>query len=312
MARCLSISKEDALEYIRRVEAGEPKKATAKAMGFNYDTMRHACRRHGLEFPKRVLAVERIVEFEEQILAGTISQHQIAEKLGITQCRVSNLYKELGYSAISRGCRPGQNVTTQEERDRISKEVIAHIEEHGGYVNQALKTLGYPQHYRWFVNQYAKEIGFDYKNWRFAHRRYGYWVTLPGHAQPVQACDYLLKARCTKCGSVHEVRLINLKTGASTMCWDCSLISREFQSVECVETGKQYRSIMACAKALGIGYQTFRLKLSRQGEYVHEGKTYVVIVKVYSKDISRKEAQGPTEVDPADQQPLVEADCSAP
>ena len=298
------------MKYLRRIEEGEPRKATAKAMGFNYDTMRSACAHYGLEYPKRLLAIERIVEFEEQILAGTISQHQIAQKLGISQCRVSSLYKELGYSSISRGGRPGQNVTSEEDRERISKEVIAYVEKEGGYVNHALQALGYPNHYRWFVNQYAREIGFDHKYWRFAHRRYGYWVTLPGHAEPVQACDYLLKARCTKCGSVHEVRLINLKTGASTMCWDCSLKSREFQSVECVETGQRYRSVMACAKALKIGYQSFRIKLSRQGQYVHEGRTYVIISKVSTREINRRATQDQTEVGPADQQSLTEADCS--
>ena len=60
---------------------------------------------------------------------------------------------------------------------------------------------------------------------------------------------------------------------------------------------------MACAKALGIGYQSFRLKLSQKGEYIHEGRTYVTIGKVYSREISYTATQGPTEVDPADQQP---------
>ena len=311
MARCLSISKEDALEYIRRVKAGEPKKATAKSMGYSYDSMRRACSRHGLEFPNRILAVERLVEFEEQILAGTISQRQIAKKLGITQCRVSNLYRQLGYSAIPRGSRPGQKVTTEEERKRISKKVIAYVKEHGGYINHALRDLGYPKHYRWFVNRYAQEIGFDYKNWRFAHRRYGYWLTLPGHAEHVPPADYLLKARCTKCGTVHEVRMVNLRTGASTMCFDCSTKNREFQSVECVETGKQYRSVMDCAKSLGIGYQSFRCKLSKDGEYLHDDKTYILISKVSTSEINRTEAGDHSEVGPADQQPEVLTGCSS-
>jgi hypothetical protein len=129
---------------------------------------------------------------------------------------------------------------------------------------------------------YARRNGFNYRHWRFAHRKYGHWITLPGVPENVGKSDYRLDALCTKCGTVHSVTLINLRTGMSTMCLDCSRKNRTFRSIKCVTDGQMFSSVKALADFLETPsrYLTIRQKLFQDGVFEYEGKTYEFIDRV--------------------------------
>ena len=90
--------------------------------------------------------------------------------------------------------------------------------------------------------------------------------------------DYRVKAECTRCGSVHTVQMVNLRTGASTQCRDCADRDRQEVScckpVVCVETKEKLRSVRTLAKKVGVSYSKLLTQLKRDGQYVHDGLTY--------------------------------------
>ena len=127
---------------------------------------------------------------------------------------------------------------------------------------------------------YAKSVGFDFEHWRFAHRKFGHWITLPGKANRIYTMDYRLNALCTKCNTVHSVTLVNLRTGNSTQCRECAYIEsvgRGHLKVECIESGDKFSSIMSASEEIDANYQKMRKVLAADGSFVHGGLTYQLV-----------------------------------
>ena len=262
-------------EFIQLTSQGMRRKDAAKQLGLIVPSLRSACKRLNIPWPGRTLLKDQLKEFEPEILAGTISQSQLARKLGCSQTRICGLFKELGYPSLPSGATI--DTEAQEKRDAKCEAVLQYIEENGGYIKQALRELGFPESLRLHVAKYAKEIGFDLEAYRFAHRRYGYWLTLPGKARRYSTSDYHLAAVCTKCGTVHTVQLVNLSTGASTQCRACSYEARTDHAKSrpcfCVETGERLSSIRQLSTKSKVPYSTVVNHLNNGG-FQFEGLTY--------------------------------------
>ena len=277
MSRQPLITEEVFTEFAVLVVGGMQRKKAAQQVGHDVKALRNACKRLGLTWPGRTLLTEQIKEFEPEILAGTISQHQIATELDCSQAHVSILYKKLGYPALPSG-NPGLSKVTERERTENCEKVIEHIETHGGYLKTAVRELGFPDSFRLHVAAYAKTIGFDFELYRFAHRNYGFWRTLPGKAKRVYTCDYLLPAVCTKCGTTHDVSLINMRTGASTQCMSCAAEQRKGSAFNrkcvCDETGQVFPSIRKLSQRLDLPTSSLNSLFLRDGCALHNGLTY--------------------------------------
>ena len=280
MSRAVVITEDVFTEFAVLVAGGMQRKKAAQQVGHSVKSLRNACKRLGLPWPARTLLTEQIKEFEPQILAGTISQHQIAEELDCSQAHISLLYKKLGYPARPIG-DSGPSAATKAERIRNCERVLERLESAGGYLKPAVLALGLPESFRHHVVEYAKTIDFDFEDYRFAHRQYGHWVTLVGKAKPIHKCDYLVKARCTKCGSVHDVNLVNMKMGASTQCIDCSRAERKGRAggkkIKCDETGELLSSIRKLSLRTGVPHSSISYRLTNGGFFQHEGMTYRLV-----------------------------------
>lgn len=276
MANTPRIAEVTVQKFIQLVEQGMQRKAAAREVGVGIASLRAACKRLNIPWPGRTLLKDRLKEYEPQILAGTISQHQLARELGCTAPRISKLFQELGYPALPSGRSPA-DAETQSIRDDLCEQVIDFIESKGGSIKNAVRALNLPDAFRFHVSAYARKVGFDLEAYRFAHRRYGYWLTLPGKAVPYTTSDYHLQAECTKCGTVHTVQLINLKTGASTQCRACASAARKgkpcSKQCRCVETGEIIPSIRKLSIRTEIPYSTVETKLINNN-FQHDGLTY--------------------------------------
>ena len=104
---------------------------------------------------------------------------------------MSILYAKLGYPSLTTGC-PGPDEDNKLRRIKDCEKVLDYLETHGGYVKAALLELGFPESFRLHVSAYAKTIGFDIETYRFAHRNYGHWRTLPSKAKPMHTSNYVV------------------------------------------------------------------------------------------------------------------------
>ena len=281
MSDCrIKISEADVLKFVELVNSGMQRKAAAQEVGINIKSIKFACKRLVIQWPGRTLLSEQLQQYEPQILAGTISQHQLAKELSCSQPRLSALFKELGYPAIPVG-NPGPSATTKAERIRNCERFLERLEAAGGYLKPTVLELGLPESFRHHVAEYAKSIDFDFEEYRFAHRQYGHWITLVGKAKSIHKCDYLVKARCTKCGSVHDVSLVNMKMGASTQCIDCSRAERKGRAggkkIKCDETGELLSSIRKLSLRTGVPHSSISYRLTNGGFFQHEGLTYRLV-----------------------------------
>ena len=256
------------------------RKDAASEVGADIASLRAACKRLNIPLPKRTLLKDQLKEYEPQILSGAVSQHQLAKELGCSAPRISKLYHELGYPSLPSGRLPA-DAETQSKRDAQCEQVIDFIESKGGSIKNAVRAFGLPDAFRLHVSEYGRKVGFNFQDFRFAHRRYGHWLTLPGKAQPYTTMDYRLQAECTKCGTVHTVQLVNLKTGASTQCRDCAFAARKgkpcSKQCRCIETGEIIPSIRKLSKRTGVPYSTVEARLNNGG-FQFEGLTYKLSV----------------------------------
>ena len=278
MARAASITETQIHSFIKLCNQGMKRSVAAKEIGSAVPTLRSACKRLGSSWPGRTLLKDQLKKFEPEIFGGTISQHQLAKELGCTQPRLSTLFKELSYPTLPKGRTPLDS-EAQSKRNDLCEQAIEFIEKNGGSINNAVRKLELPESFRLFVAAYGKKIGFDFEFYRFAHRRYGHWLTLPGKAIPYSTMDYRLQAECTKCGSVHTVQLVNLKSGASTQCRACAFADRKGEprskQCRCLDTGEIISSIRKLSIRTGVPYSTVVSHLN-SGGFQHEGLTYVL------------------------------------
>ncbi len=92
----------------------------------------------------------------------------------------------------------------------------------------------------------------------------------------------VLQAECTKCGTVHTIQIVNLRSGASTHCRACADKERSNWSscctpIYCVETLEKTRSVRTLAKQLGVSYFCLLRLLKKDGQYAHDVLTYKLV-----------------------------------
>ena len=271
-----SITAEDIKPYIPQLQSRELTRAQlAEQLGVCLPTLRRELKSIDIEVPTKRHKLplhERLLDLFTEEELQTLSQYEIAKRLNVTQ---PNVAKAMGKLGIKR-----KVVYTSDERDALSELVVNHIIEHGGFVASTIKKLGIKTHKN-AVYDYCKEHDIDLMPYRFAHRRYGYWLTLPGVPERVHTCDYKVKSLCTKCGTIHYPQLVNLKTGASTQCFDCASQERGSSngglSVQCINTNETFGSVRSLAKAIGASYQKMMVGLKRDGLFEHLGLTYQLV-----------------------------------
>ena len=273
--RAIKITHDDIQPYLSRIENGQMTLSQlAKEIGVSITTLRKNLVRLGISTPlmrNKGLLAERIFDkFSRQELMST-PQSKIAREMNCTQASICRVLKELGIV---------RRHFVEEDREAKCAQVVDHIMENGGYVKPTLKKLGL-RLWHGHVYDYCKERNIDLKPYRFAYRRYGHWLTLPGIAEPCYVQDYRLKAKCTKCGSIHKVQLTNLAAGLSTQCGDCAAEERRqlgtFRAVICLETNEKIRSIRSLAKRLGVNYQVLLSKLKKVGHFKYDELTYQLV-----------------------------------
>jgi hypothetical protein len=263
----------DILPFIPRLKNRELTRAElAKELGVCLPTLRRELKNIDLEVPhkrNRVPLRKRLVEIYTQEELETYSQYKMAKDLNVTQPHIARALKTLG---IKRSV-----VYDNSERDALCEQVVDYILENGGYVVPTIRKLGLKL-YKNAVYDYCKERQIDLEPYRFAYRRYGYWLTLPGIPERRYAADYRVKAECTRCGSIHQVSIINLRTGASTQCRACSNEDKRDRScckaVVCLETKEKIRSVRELSKRLDISYSSLSTVLKRDGCFTRDGLTY--------------------------------------
>ena len=268
-----TITADDILPYIPRLESRELTRAQlAEELGVCLPTLRRELKKLDIAVPSKRHAKplrDRLLELYTEEQLQTLSQYQIAEDLNLTQPNVAKAMKQLG---IKR-----KTVYDNSERDALCEQVVDHIMENGGYVESTIRELGI-NIYKNAVYDYCRERGIDLRLYRFAHRRYGHWLTLPCIAERCYTMDYKVEAECTKCGSVHTVQIVNLRTGSSTQCRDCANKERTDTScckpVVCSETKEKIRSVRTLAERIGVSYIRLLTALKKDGQFVHNGLTY--------------------------------------
>ena len=275
-----SISKETIEEFLRLVEGGLRRRDAAHKVGFVLRHLRDAAEEYGISSPVFLPTAEAIKHFEADILERRITQYELAQKLGIAQPNLTKLYRKNGYPSIEVGRR--SNLPTELEMERQAQQVVEHLVNNGGYIKPTIRELGFTVD-RARVKKYAQSIGINLTEYRFAHRKYGHWVTLPGLAERAGKSSYKVKAKCTLCGEIFTVSLANMKSGRSNCCHVCAHARRNDFSVECAETGDKYSSIMSCCSQIGLSnsdYQRTRIVLLKDGIFKHGGLSYRLISKV--------------------------------
>lgn len=266
------MTKKEVEKFIALVNGGSNYRAAAKEFGVHIDTVKRHVALHGYEMPRRLEVPDRVKAFEDQILCGSISQHQVAKKLGVSQCAVSNAYRELGYTAFPSGGR--RNALKQS----LAQEVVEYIQTHGGYIQPALEKLGLNVS-RFTVTDYAKRNGINLKLYQFAYLEFGLWQTQPGPWKKCYTADYRVPTLCRGCGEIYQRQMVNLRSGYSKGCRSCVSKTRGKFNVVCKETNEKFRSIRAWIKSLGRlkEYQAIRHHLQRDGFYINSGTRYELI-----------------------------------
>ena len=150
-----AISRAVVENFIDLIESGMQRKNATEVLGVSIDRIKSAAIRHGIAIPKRIPAIDRIRKFEPQILTGEITQREIARQTGLSQCRVSKIYKAQGWSALPIGGQGRPPVLSLEVRAAQAETLISHLKEHGGYVAPSIKELGL-QISRHFFYKYCK------------------------------------------------------------------------------------------------------------------------------------------------------------
>jgi len=270
------LSVEDVQPYIERLKNRELTRCQlAEELNVSMPVLVRELKKLPIEVPTkrhRLPLHERLLKLYSKEELETLSQYEIARQLNVTQPGVAKALKTLGFERTIKRFRHIK------DRDARCEQVVNHIIENGGYVESAIRELDI-NIYKNAVYEYCKENNIDLRLYHFAHRRYGHWLTLPCIAERCYTMDYRLQAECTKCGTVHTVQIVNLRSGASTQCRECADKERMTRTsccspVYCVETKKKTRSVRTLAKQLGVSYYGMLRNLKQNGQYAHDGLTY--------------------------------------
>ena len=148
------------------------------------------------------------------------------------------------------------------------KKIQTYIEAKGGSISEAIRALDLNIHSKTF-RTYAKRVGFEYKRYRHAYKRYGHWMLLPCTAERFSTADFIHQALCTKCSRVFDVSINNLRAAASNCCIECSSKTEKKRlQVKCEQTGEIYGSLRSLCRKLGLlgQYKRIRLRLMKNGK----------------------------------------------
>lgn len=249
----------------------------AAVFGVSAETIRSRCLELGIRKPRRRNKDPLHVRLQEKFTTEqlkALSQYDIAKMMDCSQPYVNTALKQLGIkSNYHERCKE----KTRQEIERV----IDYIQNNSANVKSAIRKLGLKID-RGKVYRYCKEHNIDLSIYILAHRRYGDWLTLPGHAEKYQKSDYKLDAMCQCCGEIYKVQLVNLVQVATARCCSCSKgnLGGNIQ-VRREKTGQVFRSISSWANDIeGHGnYKTLRLKISKTVSCCIDGKTYSLIEK---------------------------------
>jgi hypothetical protein len=251
--------------------------AVAAVFGVSTDTMRARCLELGIRKPRRRNKDRLHVRLQEKFTTEqlkALSQYDIAKIMDCAQPYVNKALKQLGIKS-------NYHEHCKEKTQQEIEQVIDCIQNNGGRVKSTIRKLGLKLD-RGKVYRYCKEHNIDLSIYIFAHRRYGDWLTLPGHAEKCQKSDYKLDAMCQCCCEIYKVQLVNLVHGSTTRCCSCSKrnLGGNIQ-VRCEEKGQIFRSISSWSDGIeGHGnYKTLRLKIAKTGSCCIDCKTYSLIEK---------------------------------
>lgn len=272
------ITKEEVHEFFKLTEKGMSQAKASESLGYGKESMRKAAQRLNIPWKKslyrRNQIKDAILARRQEIIESSEKQRYWAEEFKTTQAYISAVFKKLGITKASRKHHQGNYGGNKVD---IARKVIGYIAENGGNVLNALKVLNLhtsqPQH----IRDFAKAVGFNLKEYVYAWRTYGDWITIPGpikHLNPYQNVE--VPAVCTRCGNIKALNLTNAKTGRTHSCAACAAgHGRKFKVVN-TETGEEYRSIMAFANAHGLSgrYQTARVSLITNGSYIFKDVEY--------------------------------------
>lgn len=115
--------------------------------------------------------------------------------------------------------------------------------------------IGVKRHVLAFRQWMSEQIG----------QKYGSWLVLaiePITPTSTSKARCRVKARCTKCDTIHTVIYSNLSSGCSTMCVECGRKSLQHRCkpVQDNMTGNIYSSIQEASKVLGLTYNQARYR----------------------------------------------------
>ena len=220
-----------------------------------------------MEFDNNKMTLFQIMkENIESYIAQGLTQTEIAKLNNVSQSSVSRVLEKMGKAG------------NKNEKHKKLREVIAYIEKHGGTIQNALSTINSDLSPA-AVRKYAKQISFNYKDYRYAYRRYGKWLLLPGNKSKYVS-DFSVDALCTGCNTVHSVSLCNLRSGKSKSCHECGKKVKNNYQVRRLEDGKLYRSIRSWAKDIKSikQYSNLRTKIQKNqrlkvGEFTYSLET---------------------------------------
>jgi len=272
------IQEKDIEEFLEKVEGGMTQRQAAKAVGFSLAGIRLAVKRREYVIPRDLL-IDRVALRIEEIRESDKSQAWWAREFGVSQPAFHKAFKKLRQTINGRFYRkkPGPH-TNHEKRISEYREIIAYVQQNGGYVPEAIKALGLKTN-KHYVRVFARQIGVVLNEWQFAWKEYGLWLTLPGPWKRLLPANYSVPAVCRGCGEYHNLNLCNAKSGKTHGCQKCSWVARDFSKVTNNTTGETYSSVMSWVKSIDKlkQYQKLRLEIKEKGFVQLDGITYSVI-----------------------------------
>ncbi|EHA63723.1 hypothetical protein [Synechococcus sp. WH 8016] len=256
---------------------GMTRAEAAAKVGFSLAGIRVALKRAKRALPRNRL-IDKVEARKQEIQDSGKSQKFWAGEFGVSQPAIFKVFAKLRISKYGRNRNlPGPSIDHQ-KRIKEYRQILEHIQKHGGYVPHAIKALGLktpPQP----VREFARAIGFNLSHYQFAWKQYGLWLTLPGPWKKLPPTNYSVPAICQGCSTTVNLNLCNAKSGKTKGCKFCSCKAKEFFKVENKTTGEIHPSIMSWAREVGVypQYQKYRLLLQQNESVIINDNIYKII-----------------------------------
>ncbi|MDC0261221.1 hypothetical protein OAK65_03790 [Synechococcus sp. AH-551-N17] len=215
----------------------------------------------GIPYPRACTKTQRfiIANYQELYDEGYTLQ-QIADELNISSVTLRYNCKTLGLPL------PGR--TDKQKAKRVKE----YLERAGGTITDAIRALKLKTTVRNVRSQFDEQ-GFKWNDYRYAFQRHGDWVVIPGTPERTENGEWIVPARCTRCGQVFNVSIGNIRSGNSNCCHICAAKDRKQKAVLCISDGTIFRSLRQMHTTLSTedpGYQSIRKLLMKEGEFTSE------------------------------------------